>query len=120
MRKKDLVLAFIVVVMGTLLDSFYQDVGWIRYASPNRLLPFLAPFWISSLYLLLAINLDHSLRWLASRPYLAAILGVWGAVASYMRGKEWALPNFYQNGPCTTLALFGSFFVLSFFGLAAS
>lgn len=86
--KKDLALVVIVGVMGTFLDSCYQNWDWIRYASPNRALPFIAPLWITSLYALLAINLDHSLKWLSNRPYLAALLGAWGGVASYIAGER--------------------------------
>lgn len=86
--RKEIALSIIIVALGTFLDSCYQNWGWVHYASPNRMFPMIAPLWISSLYLLLAINMNHSLYWLSNRPYLAALLGAWGGVASYIAGER--------------------------------
>lgn len=108
--KKDLLLLIIVTIMGTFLDSCYQNWDWIRYKSPNRLFPFMAPFWITSLYALLAINLDYSLRWLGSRPYLAALLGAWGVVSTYIAGEKIGAAEFLSEWTIRYIGVIWIFF----------
>lgn len=108
--KKDFALAVIVVIMGTFLDSCYQNWDWIRYKSPNRLLPFMAPLWVSSLYALLAININHGLAWLNHRPYLAALLGAWGAVTSYITGERIGAAEFLSEWTIYSIGAIWIFF----------
>lgn len=96
-RLKDLILVLTIGLAGTVIDSLYLDLGLIEYMSPNRLIPWLAPFWLTSIYALLAINLDHSMGWMRNYLWFAAILGAAGAEASYLAAVRMGAAQFSSS-----------------------
>ena len=80
---RDGALILAAAVAGLVWDSLMIQLGWIVYAEPGPL-PTLAPLWILALWALFAITLRVPLRWLHTRPVLAALLGAIGGPLSYL------------------------------------
>ena len=76
----------ITVVFGFIVDSVQAARGLITYR--GSFVSWLAPLWIVAMWVLFAIQLNASLRWLRKRLWLAAILGAWGGPASYFAGER--------------------------------
>lgn len=56
----------------------FESAGWDGWA----------PLWIVSLWIAFATTLNHSLRWLASRPWVAALAGAIGGPLAYLAGAK--------------------------------
>lgn len=82
----DLILCASMAVVGTLVDSLYVNVGMLTYKGEYAAFPALAPLWITSLWSLYAISINHSLSWLRCNKLFAALMGAAGAVSSYLVG----------------------------------
>lgn len=82
-RASDLRLLALAAVAGFALDSAFAASGLLRYAAPWPS-AVLAPAWIVALWVNLALSLNHSLRWLQPRPWLAGVLGAVSAPLSYL------------------------------------
>lgn len=80
-RRADLKLALIAIICGLVLDGILTGSGALRYAAADPGFP--APIWILSLWAAFAMTIRHSLRWLLSRPLLAALLGGIGGPMAY-------------------------------------
>lgn len=74
-------------LFGLVLESALGAAGLYRFASGWEAAPWLAPAWIVALWLLLAATFESSLAWCASRPWLAALLGLVGGPLSFAAGE---------------------------------
>lgn len=82
-------------VLGLLLDSLPVLTGLIDYAS-GTLIAGLPPHWIVAMWLLFATLPNISLRWLAGRPALAALLGALGGPLAYYGGVALGAARFSE------------------------
>ena len=78
----DAVLAVIAIGVGLAWDSAAIRAGWISYAAPGPVAG-VAPPWILALWALFATTLREPLRWMHSRPLVAALFGGVGGPVSY-------------------------------------
>ena len=74
-------------IIGTWFDSFLVATSWVTYPS-GQFSPFLAPYWIITMWMLFATTLNRSMGWLRGRFGLAAILGAVAGPASYVAGQK--------------------------------
>ncbi|KHL53642.1 DUF2878 domain-containing protein [Xanthomonas cannabis] len=75
--------------LGLLLDTTLAVGGWLRYAAPWPG-SVLAPPWILALWLGFALTLNHSLRSVMQRTWLAVLLGaVFGPVSYWLAQRSW-------------------------------
>jgi hypothetical protein len=81
-RKADLRSLALALPIGFLLDSAFAASGWLRYAQAWPW-AWAAPVWIWALWAGFALTFNHSLRYLGTRPGLAALLGLLGGPFSY-------------------------------------
>ena len=74
------------VIAGVVVDTTLVISGKVQFASawPQSF----APFWMLSLWMAFATTLNHSLRWLASRPPVAALAGAIGGPLAYLGGAK--------------------------------
>lgn len=81
-RAADLRSLALALPIGFLLDSAFAASGWLQYA---QAWPWAgaAPVWIWALWVGFALTFNHSLRYLGTRPGLAALLGLLGGPLSY-------------------------------------
>jgi hypothetical protein len=90
-RVKDLAAIALAGVMGFAHDFLLMTLGLVRFSEPG-LLP---PPWLTCLWVLFALTLNHSLQWIYLRPLWSSVLGCLFAPLSYMAGvhlssAEWS------------------------------
>ncbi|MFC1565240.1 DUF2878 domain-containing protein, partial [candidate division KSB1 bacterium] len=69
-------------VIGTIVDSLKATTGFITYTGGYAGISWIAPLWITALWLGFAATLDHSLSWLQEKLYIAFTLGaIFGPIA---------------------------------------
>jgi hypothetical protein len=73
-------------VMGLCFDSYLVAMGWVTYKA-GLFSAYIAPYWIITMWMLLAMTLNVSMRWLRGKPKLAALFGFYGGPASYIAGQ---------------------------------
>jgi hypothetical protein len=74
-------------IIGTWFDSFLVATSWVGYPS-GQISPFLAPYWIITMWMLFATTLNRSMGWLRGRAVLASVLGAIAGPASYIAGQK--------------------------------
>ncbi|HKJ28494.1 MAG TPA: DUF2878 domain-containing protein [Anaerolineales bacterium] len=72
-------------LFGFVVDSLFAASGFIVYQ--GGFVNGLAPLWITAMWVLFAIQLNASLRWLHGRMWLAVPLRAWGGISSYFAGQ---------------------------------
>lgn len=82
----ELLLVVCCAVIGASFDSILVAAGWVTYKS-GLISQYLAPYWIITMWMLFAMTLNVSMRWLRGKPKLAALLGFYGGPASYIAGQ---------------------------------
>jgi len=82
----ELLLVVCCAVIGASFDSILVAAGWVTYKS-GLMSQYLAPYWIITMWMLFAMTLNVSMRWLRGKPKLAALLGFYGGPASYIGGQ---------------------------------
>jgi len=83
----------VMCLCGILVDSVYPAAGIVAYASPWPSAS-LAPGWLVVMWLNLALTMNHSLRWLRRRYWLAAVFGGIGGGLSYWAGGHFGAVEF--------------------------
>lgn len=78
--------ALSVGLMGTIIDTCYASTGFIVYNGPYPVLDFLAPMWITAIWMGLAITLDHSLDILIGKPIWTYFVGAIFGPLAYWSG----------------------------------
>lgn len=80
--KQDISIVLLATPLGFALDTLWIRLGWLEF---SHTLPFpgVAPLWIAMLWAGLALTINHSLRWLQSRPGLAAAFSLLSGPLSY-------------------------------------
>ncbi|MDH3311252.1 MAG: DUF2878 domain-containing protein [Gammaproteobacteria bacterium] len=81
----EVALVLLVAAIGTVWDSGVMLLGVLNYTS-GLLFPYVVPPWMIALWMVFATTLNISLRWLKTRPLLAALLGATGGPAAYYAG----------------------------------
>jgi Protein of unknown function (DUF2878) len=72
--------AMAVALVGIAIDSMLFACNVFSAGEPRNI----APWWLMGLWIMFALTLDHSLAWLTSRRWLAAVLGgVFGPLSYY-------------------------------------
>lgn len=97
---REVALVALAGAFGAVFDSALVAAGIIDYPH-GLLLHWAAPAWIVAMWLLFAITLNHSLRWLRGRAVLAALLGAVGGPLAFLAGERLGAVVF----PERTLAL---------------
>ena len=73
-------------LIGASFDSILVAAGWVTYKS-GLFSDYFAPYWIITMWMLFAMTLNVSMRWLRGKPKLAALLGFYGGPGSYIAGQ---------------------------------
>jgi hypothetical protein len=87
-------------VIGLVVDTTLAATDLIRFSSAWTF-P-LAPAWMLALWVAFATTLNHSLRWLMSRPAAAALGGALGGPLAYLAGEK--IGALSLNTPAVALA----------------
>lgn len=111
-RRNDIMLIAIALVVGGVWDSLMAGTELLRYATPVPSSQ-LAPVWILALWANLALTLNHSLRWLRTHPWRAALFGAVGAPLSYLGGMHLGALTISEPTAITLAVLALGWFVLT-------
>lgn len=115
-RRREIVFLLLVALLGTAVDSAQKAGGLLNYAS-DAPWPWLAPLWITAMWVLFATALTTSLRWLQGRVWLAAALGAVFGPLSYVAGERLDGIGFNYGFWFTVLAM-GVIWAVAMAGLA--
>jgi hypothetical protein len=90
----DLILVTTALVFGFLLDGSLVRTGLASYAASWSNLA-IAPAWILALWMTFALTFSQSLRYLQTRLWLAAVLGLIGGPLAYLgAARGWHVVSF--------------------------
>jgi hypothetical protein len=104
-RARELRFILTVGAIGMGVDSVKKASGLLTYASPLPPSEWLAPLWITAMWLLFATTLNSSLKWLQGRYWLAALMGAIFGPLSYMAGERMGAIAFNYDVRFTVVVL---------------
>lgn len=84
---EEVLLVLSCALIGLVFDSILVAAGWVTYKA-GLFSDYFAPYWIITMWMLFAMTLNVSMRWLRGKPGIAAFLGFYGGPASYIAGQE--------------------------------
>ncbi len=84
-------------IMGTVLDSLLAASGLVSYRGGYGL-NWLAPAWITALWVNFATTLHFALRWLADRLWLAGIFGAMAGPLAYYAASSLGAAELPEGG----------------------
>lgn len=87
LRRSELGLLVLLALTGTLVDSVFLWTDTLRYAT-NPLTPYLAPPWITALWIGFGTALNYCLAWLRGRVVLQITFGALGGPLAYWGGQR--------------------------------
>ncbi len=84
----------IALPLGVAHDNLLAYAGVLDYSAETS--TGLAPFWLTCLWVLLALTFNHSLHWFYQRPWVLALMSLFGGPMAYFGGVtlsdvQWAL-----------------------------
>jgi hypothetical protein len=91
-------------LIGFIADSVLVRTHFVEFESTNW--SGFAPLWMVSLWMVFATTLNHSLRWLASRPPVAALAGAIGGPLAYLGGAKLGALTIAMPNPALILIAF--------------
>jgi hypothetical protein len=80
--RSDLSCMLLAAGAGAYLERLWIELGTLQYADTG------VPWWIVGLWIAVALTLNHSLAWIAPRPWLGAALAAMAAPLSYGAGAK--------------------------------
>ena len=83
---EEVLLVLSCALIGAGFDSILVAAGWVTYQA-GLFSEYFAPYWIITMWMLFAMTLNVSMRWLRGKRKLAALLGLYGGPASYIAGQ---------------------------------
>lgn len=99
--KTDLMLAFLVLIIGMVVDGVLRQTGFFVFAEDR----FPIPLWLGCIWIALATLFNHSLHWLKKRLVLAGLLGAIGGPLAYLAGGRFGVAEFSLSLPWSITVL---------------
>jgi len=87
-RKQEARLILIVGLIGTIVDGLMRYSELLVYESAVPAVQWLAPVWITAMWMLFSTTLNYSLSWLKGRLWLSFLLGAVFGPLSYIAGTR--------------------------------
>jgi len=100
-KRRELLFLCVVTICGWTWECAVVRTGWLRY--PGDAATAYAPYWMASLWLLFALQINAVFRWLRGRWMIAALLGGIAGPLSFRAGA--ALGAAHLIAPVAALAL---------------
>jgi hypothetical protein len=110
-RKAEIVLLFLVVLIGPFSDFLYKYFGLLQYHNPQHSLSWLPPLWIFFLWGLFSVNISL-FSWLKKRWILSTLLGAIGGPASYLSAIRLGGATLLTSTPEAIMTIGGMWAVL--------
>jgi hypothetical protein len=83
-KRGDFQLMPIAILLGVVLDTSWINLGWLQYTDSGEL----APLWILLLWASMALTINHSLAWLQSKLWAAALISGIASPISYVAAAK--------------------------------
>ncbi len=96
-RLDEMILIMTVAFFGTLCDTAFLNLGLIDYRAGYESLPWLAPLWVTAIWALFAISVNHSMIWLRFNLSFAVLFGMGGGIVSYFAAARLGAAEFYPS-----------------------
>lgn len=103
----------LVALIGTIIDTIFLLTGFIQYQGLYTSFPWIAPIWITSIWVLFGMCLNSSLSWLRGHWIWAGILGAGGAFLSYLAGAKLGAAKI-NTSPTVALLILSSVWIWLF------
>ena len=102
-RPSEINLLLFAAIFGTLADSLLLNLGLLIYKGTT--FSFLAPFWITAMWVGFTATLNHSFKGLDGKFFIQLILGLVFGPISYLTGKSFGAINFSSQYPESTILI---------------
>lgn len=99
--RTDLTLVVLVLLIGIVVDGSLRMSGFFIFAEDR----FPIPWWLGCIWISLATLFNHSLHWLKSRLWLAALLGAVSGPVAYLAGGRLGAAEFSLSLPWSIAVL---------------
>lgn len=96
-RLSEIVMVGSMALFGTLNDTVYLNLGLIDYKGGWESVPWLAPLWVTSIWALFGMSVNHSMLWLRWSLVLSSLCGMAGGVVSYYAAVRVGAAVFHPN-----------------------
>jgi len=96
-RMSEIVMILSLSILGTLNDTIYLNLGMIDYKAGYETIPWLAPLWVTSIWTLFAMSVNHSMVWLRINLVLASVFGAGGGAISYFAAARVGAAVFHPS-----------------------
>ncbi|MFC1556926.1 DUF2878 domain-containing protein [candidate division KSB1 bacterium] len=87
-QRSEILFLLFAAVIGTVIDSLKSSTGFITYTGGYANISWIAPLWITALWLGFAATLNHSLGWLRDNTILAFVIGAVFGPLAYIGGSK--------------------------------
>jgi len=96
-KLSEIVIIVTISIFGTALDTIYLNIGMIDYKAGYLSVPWLAPMWVTAIWALFSMSVNHSLVWLRVNFLLASVFGCGGGALSYFAAVRVGAATFYPS-----------------------
>lgn len=104
-QRNEILFLLLAALIGTLIDTVKASTGFISYAGGYADINWIAPLWITALWLGFAATLHHSLGWLKENALLAFFMGAVFGPLAYIGGSKIGGITLNYSLPVTILFL---------------
>jgi hypothetical protein len=87
LRRNELVLIVVAVLIGLIWESALLSLGWLSYAGQSPL-SYLAPYWLLMIWALFATTINGSLAWMKGRLVLSMFMGAVFGPMAFVAGEK--------------------------------
>jgi hypothetical protein len=95
-NKREIYLLLFAALAGTAMDTLLNVFDIVQYAGTFTFAHWLAPIWITSMWIGFSMTVNHSLNWLANRKLLALFLGMVFGPMAYFAGQRYGAVELYS------------------------
>lgn len=86
--RKELQFIFLAAVIGTVVDSLKASTGFITYTAGYPEISWIAPLWITAMWIGFAATMNHGLGWMKNNMLLAFVMGAVFGPLAYIGGSK--------------------------------
>lgn len=92
--KREIFLLIIAAIAGTAMDTLLNLFNIVQYSGTFDFAHWLAPIWITSMWIGFSMTVNHSLSWLNNKKFLGFILGMIFGPLAYVAGQRYGAVKF--------------------------
>ncbi len=94
-NRNEVYLLIIAAIAGTAMDTVLNIFNIVSYSGTFAFANWLAPLWITSMWIGFSMTINHSLKWLNNKKGLAFLLGMIFGPLAYVAGNRYGAVSLY-------------------------